>query len=168
MFGWDFEVDAWSKNLKMKFDEDLCLNLWYELNPRVRCAFGNVFKIKLKRTVFDCPHMDPILRHWTSRGVTYGKYPPPVEFSSASDSLLNSTCLLSEEHNLDQGGLLLNFVASSFVIWSLETLSRWPETLGSFSSLSTSSISSQHFNSLEAVLLRATHFQPPCLFVSFP
>ena len=25
----------------MKFDQDL--NLWYELNPRVRCAFGNVF-----------------------------------------------------------------------------------------------------------------------------
>ena len=28
--------------LKMKFDQDLCLNSWYELNPRVRCAFGNV------------------------------------------------------------------------------------------------------------------------------
>ena len=36
----------------MKCDQDLCLNLWYdlnkllwqdELNPRVRCAFGNVF-----------------------------------------------------------------------------------------------------------------------------
>ena len=27
----------------MTFDQDLCLNLWYELNPRVRCAFGNVF-----------------------------------------------------------------------------------------------------------------------------
>ena len=26
----------------MKFDQDLCLKLWYELNPRVRCAFGNV------------------------------------------------------------------------------------------------------------------------------
>ena len=26
----------------MKFDQDLCLNLWYELDPRVRCAFGNV------------------------------------------------------------------------------------------------------------------------------
>ena len=25
------------------FDQDLCNNLWYELNPRVRCAFGNVF-----------------------------------------------------------------------------------------------------------------------------
>ena len=24
------------------FDQDLCNNLWYELNPRVRCAFGNV------------------------------------------------------------------------------------------------------------------------------
>ena len=27
----------------MKFDQDLCLNLWYKLNPRVRCAFGNVY-----------------------------------------------------------------------------------------------------------------------------
>ena len=26
----------------MKFDQDLCKNLWYELNPRVRCAFVNV------------------------------------------------------------------------------------------------------------------------------
>ena len=25
------------------FDQDLWNNLWYELNPRVRCAFGNVF-----------------------------------------------------------------------------------------------------------------------------
>ena len=38
--------------LKMNCDQDLCLNLLYdlkkvlwhdELNPRVRCAFGNVF-----------------------------------------------------------------------------------------------------------------------------
>ena len=29
----------------MKFDQDLCLNLRYELNPRVRCAFGNVFNM---------------------------------------------------------------------------------------------------------------------------
>ena len=29
----------------MKFDQDFCLNLFYELNPRVRCAFGNVFSI---------------------------------------------------------------------------------------------------------------------------
>ena len=35
----------------MKCDQDLCLNSWYdpksylqdELNPRVRCAFGNVY-----------------------------------------------------------------------------------------------------------------------------
>ena len=27
----------------MKFDTDLSLNLWYQLNPRVRCAFGNVW-----------------------------------------------------------------------------------------------------------------------------
>ena len=28
--------------LKMKFYQDLCENLQYKLNPRVRCAFGNV------------------------------------------------------------------------------------------------------------------------------
>ena len=42
----------------MKFDQDLCLNLRYdlkkllwqaELNPRVRCAFGNVFSTELRR-----------------------------------------------------------------------------------------------------------------------
>ena len=36
----------------MECDQDLCLNFWYdfkkslwqdELNPRVRCAFGNVY-----------------------------------------------------------------------------------------------------------------------------
>ena len=31
----------------MKFDQDLCLILLYELNPRVRCAFGNVFYYKV-------------------------------------------------------------------------------------------------------------------------
>ena len=31
------------KILKLKFDKDLCKSLWYELNPRVRCAFGNVY-----------------------------------------------------------------------------------------------------------------------------
>jgi len=45
----------------MKCDQDLCLNFWYdfkkllwldELNPRVRCAFGNVSRIYL-------PHSDP-------------------------------------------------------------------------------------------------------------
>ena len=53
MFGWDFEVSV-VEIMKQKFDQDLCLNLWYyplgylgikdELNPRVRCAFGNVLK----------------------------------------------------------------------------------------------------------------------------
>ena len=32
--------------LKMKF-EDLCKNLWYELNPWVRCAFGMVLIVTL-------------------------------------------------------------------------------------------------------------------------
>ena len=44
------EADVWLRFLswclveilKMKFDQDLCLNLWYEFYPRVRCAFGNV------------------------------------------------------------------------------------------------------------------------------
>ena len=50
------EADAWLKFpswclveiLKMKFDQDLCLNLWYELNPLVRCAFGNVCMFYLR------------------------------------------------------------------------------------------------------------------------
>ena len=37
-----FDLDL-IKILKMEFDQDMCNNLWYELNPRVRCAFGNVF-----------------------------------------------------------------------------------------------------------------------------
>ena len=37
MLGPDFEDEI---------DQDLCLNLRYELNPRVRCAFGNVFSTK--------------------------------------------------------------------------------------------------------------------------
>ena len=41
MFGWDLEVNALIKILKL-FDQDLCNNLWYEHNPRVRRAFGNV------------------------------------------------------------------------------------------------------------------------------
>ena len=47
------EIFCWClvEILKMKCDQDLCLNFWYdfkkllwqdELNPRVRCAFGNV------------------------------------------------------------------------------------------------------------------------------
>ena len=45
MFGWDFEVDACVEILKMKFDQDLRQNPWYKLNPRARCAFGNVLLI---------------------------------------------------------------------------------------------------------------------------
>ena len=30
MFGWDFEVDAWSRFWRWKIDQDLCLNLWYD------------------------------------------------------------------------------------------------------------------------------------------
>ena len=42
MFGWDFDKKCLIKILKLKFDQDLCKNLWYELNPRVRYAFDNV------------------------------------------------------------------------------------------------------------------------------
>ena len=38
-----FSSECLVEILKMKFDQDLCLKLWYELNPRVRCAFGNVY-----------------------------------------------------------------------------------------------------------------------------
>ena len=31
--------------MKLNSDKDLCKNLWYELNPRVRCAFGNVYSM---------------------------------------------------------------------------------------------------------------------------
>ena len=45
----DNVVDVWLRFwswclveiLQMKFDQHLCLNLWYELNSCVRCAFGN-------------------------------------------------------------------------------------------------------------------------------
>ena len=46
----------------MKCDQDLCLNFWYdlrmllwqdELNPRVRCAFGNVFFSSQTAECFD-------------------------------------------------------------------------------------------------------------------
>ena len=49
--------------LKMKFEQDLCLNLWYdlkklfwwdELKPRVRCAFGNVFSIQPPGLIYSC------------------------------------------------------------------------------------------------------------------
>ena len=43
----DVTLRSWSQCLievlKLKFDQDLCMTLWYELNPRVRCAFGNVY-----------------------------------------------------------------------------------------------------------------------------
>ena len=39
----------------MKFDQDLCLNLRYELNPRVRCAFGNV-SIHTSTFLFELPN----------------------------------------------------------------------------------------------------------------
>ena len=48
MFGWDFEVNAWSRfwNCYMfKICELWTVILWYELNPRVGCAFGNVIII---------------------------------------------------------------------------------------------------------------------------
>ena len=52
-FKFSRDADVWLKFwswclveiLKMKFDQDLFSNLWYELNPRVRCAFGNVYTL---------------------------------------------------------------------------------------------------------------------------
>ena len=43
------DADVWILKLMLdrdsedEIDQDLCLNLWYELNLRVRCAFGNAF-----------------------------------------------------------------------------------------------------------------------------
>ena len=57
--------------MKMKSNQDLFENLWYdlkkllwwaELNPRVRCAFGNVFIIWC---VFMCGHMGLCVRIWS-------------------------------------------------------------------------------------------------------
>ena len=40
---WDFEVDTYLfEILKNETWSRFLCNLWYELNPRVRCAFGNV------------------------------------------------------------------------------------------------------------------------------
>ena len=44
-WGWIEMNMRYEKGQKLKFDQDLCKKLWYELNPRVRCAFGNVFNI---------------------------------------------------------------------------------------------------------------------------
>ena len=42
--GWSrFWSISFMEILKMKFDQDMLLNLWYELNPRVHCAFGKVY-----------------------------------------------------------------------------------------------------------------------------
>ena len=53
--------------LKMKFDQDLFLNLWYDLNPRVCCAFGNVFLMALSSLVLRAMlQMWPQLCLWPS------------------------------------------------------------------------------------------------------
>ena len=41
MLNRDSKIDVWSR---------FVWNLWYELNPRVRCAFGNVFLLSLMIT----------------------------------------------------------------------------------------------------------------------
>ena len=53
----------------MKYDQDLCLNfdlkrlLWQdELNPRVRCAFGNVCYI-MRTSNTPLPRIDDTLQH---------------------------------------------------------------------------------------------------------
>ena len=63
MLSWDFYLMLIVEILKMKCDQDLCLNLWYdfkkllwqdELNPWVRCAFGNVCVTKLPKFTISC------------------------------------------------------------------------------------------------------------------
>ena len=54
MFGWDFEVDAQPRfgNFTMfKICELWTVILRYELNPRIRCAFGNVYLEVLPSTM---------------------------------------------------------------------------------------------------------------------
>ena len=65
-FGQDFkfklsrDTDVWLRFwnkclieiLKFRFYRDLCKNLWYELNPRVRCAFGIVWQLKTLPRLF--------------------------------------------------------------------------------------------------------------------
>ena len=48
------------KFLKLKFNQDLYKNLWYELNPRVRCAFGNVSFFSAKTLVVQASRFLPL------------------------------------------------------------------------------------------------------------
>ena len=44
MFCRGYEVESWSR-------------FWYELNPRARCAFGNVLKVTSTKTILTCPFL---------------------------------------------------------------------------------------------------------------
>ena len=64
------DADVWLRSwflvdiLKMESDQDLCLNLWYELNPRACCAFGNVSKI-CRQFICECAlHLQYVLCWW--------------------------------------------------------------------------------------------------------
>ena len=59
MFGWDFEVNACSRFWRGRFVFELVIwpnrLLWKnELNPRVRCAFGNVFTNDASACLLNC------------------------------------------------------------------------------------------------------------------
>ena len=62
-----------SQDSEDEFDQDLCLNLWHglkkllwqdELNPRVRCAFGNVLFIASFSVLSIAIHSDPDVPLW--------------------------------------------------------------------------------------------------------
>ena len=61
MFGWDFEVNTWSRfevEVWSRFVFELViwpnrLILKYELNPRVLCSFGNVLQINIAKGTMD-------------------------------------------------------------------------------------------------------------------
>ena len=48
MLNRDFEIGFYQE-FEIGFDRGLFKNLWYELSPRVCCAFGNVFFLKKRR-----------------------------------------------------------------------------------------------------------------------
>ena len=48
---------------KKKFDQGLCKNLWFALNPRVLCAFGNVWSVLLQILAAACCFYECKIQH---------------------------------------------------------------------------------------------------------
>ena len=63
----------------MKFDQDLCLNLWYELNPQVRYAFGNVFCIPLKNVRLSAKSLFYYFSGHLEKEASFGIFPQMEE-----------------------------------------------------------------------------------------